>query len=50
MKIKKNSFDKHGFCSLAMASWDRAVAGAAGGDRAPGTSGYRASSQEAGPP
>lgn len=35
MKIKKNSFDKHGFCSLAVVSWEGLqqawLAGTAGG-------------------
>lgn len=33
MKIKKKkSFDKHGFCSLAVVSWERGIVGVAGGD------------------
>lgn len=29
---EKKSFDKHGFCSLAVVSWERGIVGVAGGD------------------
>lgn len=29
---KKKSFDKHGFCSLAVVSWERGIVRVAGGD------------------